>query len=85
MYILAQEDVPMKVSRWGNSLAVRLPKGLVETLDLSEGDEVDIRILDQRALAILKAADEEFLARLRALQRPAPADLSWTREEANAR
>ena len=34
----------MRVARWGNSLAVRLPASLVETLGLQEGDEVEIVI-----------------------------------------
>jgi len=32
----------MIVSRWGNSLAVRLPKALVEKLGLKEGDELNV-------------------------------------------
>ena len=30
----------MQVSKWGNSLAVRLPAGLVQALDLKEGEEM---------------------------------------------
>ena len=33
----------MQVSRWGNSLAVRLPAKLVAQLGLREGDEVELR------------------------------------------
>ena len=32
----------MRVSKWGNSLAVRLPKKLVEELRLAPGDELAI-------------------------------------------
>ena len=32
----------MLVSKWGNSLAVRLPKALVEELGLKEGDELNV-------------------------------------------
>ena len=32
----------MQVSKWGNSLAVRLPKALVDELGLKEGDELDV-------------------------------------------
>ncbi|MBV8697243.1 MAG: AbrB/MazE/SpoVT family DNA-binding domain-containing protein, partial [Bradyrhizobium sp.] len=32
----------MLVSKWGNSLAVRLPKTLVEALKLSPGDELNV-------------------------------------------
>lgn len=32
----------MQIGRWGNSLAVRLPKALVDRLGLKEGDEIDL-------------------------------------------
>ena len=32
----------MRVAKWGNSLAVRLPKALVDNLDLKAGDEVQV-------------------------------------------
>lgn len=32
----------MRVAKWGNSLAVRLPKALVESLDLKIGDEIQV-------------------------------------------
>lgn len=32
----------MQVSKWGNSLAVRLPKALVEELGLTPGDELQV-------------------------------------------
>ena len=38
----------MQVSKWGNSLAVRLPAVVVEALDLKEGDEIEISIAGKR-------------------------------------
>jgi len=32
----------MRVSKWGNSLAIRLPASVVEALRLKEGDEVEV-------------------------------------------
>ena len=37
------ETMPTTLQRWGNSLAVRLPRLLLDELDLSEGAEVEIR------------------------------------------
>ena len=37
----------MQVSRWGNSLAVRLPAAVVEALGLQEGDEIAIEATDR--------------------------------------
>ncbi len=75
----------MQVSKWGNSLAVRLPKALVEEMGIVEGDDVDIKALDERTLAITKAGDSEFLIELRLLQKPAPQGFRWSRDEANER
>ena len=43
----------MQVSKWGNSLAVRLPAAIVEALGLQEGDEIELRAAQAR--------DREFL------------------------
>ena len=76
----------MRVSRWGDSLAVRLPRELVERMRLTEGDEVDVTAVDRDVIGIIKPdTKEDILARLRALQRPAPAGFHWSRDEANER
>ena len=38
----------MQVSKWGNSLAVRLPAVVVKALGLKEGDEIEISIAGRR-------------------------------------
>jgi antitoxin MazE len=35
------------ISKWGNSLAVRLPKQILERARLSEGDELDVEVSGQ--------------------------------------
>ena len=44
----------MKVAKWGNSLAVRLPKELVETMKLKAGDELEIAPAGDKRLAVSK-------------------------------
>lgn len=44
----------MLVAKWGNSLAVRLPKTLVEKLKLKPGDELDIVEASRQMLAVGK-------------------------------
>jgi len=39
----------MQVSKWGNSLAIRLPATVVEALGLKEDDEVEILVAGDRA------------------------------------
>lgn len=79
----------MQVGRWGNSLAVRLPKAIAERYDLSEGDEFDSHPLEVALEAIHADALRE--RRKRALQEIAatnwslPPDWKFDREDANAR
>lgn len=76
----------MQVSKWGNSLAVRLPKALVEELGLKEGDDVDVTSADAQTIVISKSDDKgDFLVRLRVLQKPKPAGFVWNRDDANKR
>ena len=76
----------MQVSKWGNSLAIRIPAGVVEALELKEGDDIEIHIVDEREFAVSrKPGREELLERLRAFRGRLPADFKFDREEANAR
>ncbi len=76
----------MQVSRWGNSLAVRLPKKLVDDMSLVEGDKIDVVEVVNRTLMVekdqrRKRAQENM--RLRGWT--APADYKFDRDEANER
>lgn len=72
----------MQVSRWGNSLAVRIPAKVAEALDLKEGDEVDVEALSDRSLTIVKKMTvEEAIAGLRSMQRSFPKGWKFNREE----
>jgi len=76
----------MQVSKWGNSLAVRLPQIVVEALKLKEGDEIEITIAGMRHFEVSRDPKrEEALKRLRALRRPLPPGFKFDREEANER
>ncbi|GAA4122022.1 AbrB/MazE/SpoVT family DNA-binding domain-containing protein [Aminobacter aganoensis] len=76
----------MQVSKWGNSLAIRLPAQVVEALDLKEGDEIDIRVAGERAFDIERDRGlERALERIRALRKPLPKGWSFDRDEANLR
>ncbi len=76
----------MQVAKWGNSLAVRLPKAVVEALNLKPGDEIEIEAAEDRRFVIRREMTrEEALERLRASRRPLPPGFKFDREEANAR
>jgi antitoxin MazE len=77
----------MRVSRWGNSLAVRLPKALVEKLGLKESDDVNVVAAEDRTIEGETREDQ----RRRALDQMAarnwtlPPDYKFDRDEANER
>ena len=52
-----------RIARWGNSLALRLPKAAVEELHLREGQAVDIA-LDEGRLVIRSTRPRYSLAEL---------------------
>ena len=76
----------MQVSKWGNSLAIRLPAAVVEVLGLSAGDDIQIEVAGSNRLAVKRTADvSEVLKRLRAYRGRMPADFKFDRLEANER
>jgi len=76
----------MQVSKWGNSLAVRLPSAVVDALDLKEGDQIEVRIAGDRVFEVRRdLGKQRALARLRKLRRRLPPGFVFDRNEANAR
>ena len=76
----------MRVAKWGNSLAVRLPTAVVQALDLTEGDEIEIRIVGDRAFEVSgDQSRQRALERLRTLRRPLPPGFVFDRTDGNAR
>jgi antitoxin MazE len=77
----------MQVSKWGNSLAVRLPKALVEELGLKEGDELDVVAARKNAIEVETKEERRRRAieNLASLNWTLPADYKFDRDEANER
>jgi antitoxin MazE len=76
----------MQVAKWGNSLAIRLPRSVVTALGLKEGDSVDIHLAGARSLEVARAPDRrELLARLRKYRGRLPEGFHFDRLEANER
>ncbi len=72
----------MKVAKWGNSLAVRLPAAVVEALDLKDGDQIEIRVAGLREMEVARKPDRDALiARLRRHRGRVPADFRFERDE----
>jgi antitoxin MazE len=76
----------MRVAKWGNSLAVRLPDAIVKALKLKNGDEIEITVSGDRHFQVERnRGRERALERLRALKTPLPKGFRFDRDEANAR
>ena len=83
MYI---QGVPMQVSKWGNSLAIRLPAAVVQALELKAGDDIEIRVAGSRELEVGRdESRQRALETLRKLRRPFPPGFVFDREEAHER
>lgn len=78
----------MKVAKWGNSLAIRIPAALAADLNLKEGDEIDLRAIDYAGRIIgasRRLTKEDTILELRTFRGMRPSDYAFDREEANAR
>ncbi len=76
----------MRVAKWGNSLAIRLPSAVVEALELKEGDEIEVHVTNGRSFEIARdRTRDRALGVIQRLRRPFPADFKFDRDEANER
>jgi antitoxin MazE len=72
----------MQVSKWGNSLAIRLPATVVKALELKEGDDIQIRVAGGRAFEVSRdETRRRALENLRKLRRPFPPGFVFDRDE----
>lgn len=76
----------MLVAKWGNSLAIRLPVGVVSALALREGDDIEVVIADERTFRVNKKPSREaLLLKLRAFRGQLPSDFKFDRDDAHER
>ena len=77
----------MQISKWGNSLAVRLPKALVDQLGLKEGDELNVVAANSDTIEIetKKARRQRALDNLATRKWTLPDGYRFDRDEANER
>ncbi len=76
----------MQISKWGNSLAVRLPAALVEALGLREGDEIEIEVASRRRFRVARdRRRDEALEALRRLGWKLSPDFRFSRDDASRR
>jgi antitoxin MazE len=83
MYIV---ECVMRVAKWGNSLAIRLPDVVVKALQLKTGDDVEVIMSGGKQFEIRKdRSREKALKKLQALKKPLPKGFRFDREAARER
>jgi antitoxin MazE len=76
--------VRARVSRWGNSLAIRLPQAAVKSLNVHEGEQIELAIKGDRVE--LRSARpryrlEELIGQITPDNQPEPIDVPPVGEE----
>ena len=76
----------MKVAKWGNSLAVRLPKETAEALGVSEGDDIAFETTAEGEVKLSKKLDMKAWAEsLKKYEGRLPPGFKFNRQDANRR
>jgi antitoxin MazE len=76
----------MRVSKWSNSLAIRIPASIVNALELKEGEEIELHLAGERAFEIVKkSTPKALLHRLHQLRGNLPADFPFDFMQTNER
>ena len=78
----------MRVAKWGNSLAIRLPVALVRDMELQDGDDVQIELVDgeKRVFSLAKGEHRRNLViGLKIYEGRLASDYRFDRDEANER
>lgn len=76
----------MRVSKWGNSLAVRIPADVAEKLSLKEGDEIKmLPFSGSEYLVKREMTRQEAIDAIRKAGRPLPKGFRFDRDEIHDR
>jgi antitoxin MazE len=76
----------MQISKWGNSLAIRIPAAVANELRLKAGDEIEVRVAGPAGFLVEREMTrKEAIEVLRKGGLQLPAGYKFDRKEANAR
>lgn len=79
----------MQIGKWGNSLAVRLPRDIVERFNLKEGGTLSMKglvaELEAEEAAAIQARRDAAMKEIRKGRIKLPPDWKFDRDEANWR
>jgi antitoxin MazE len=72
----------MKLAKWGNSLAVRIPADVVAKLGIAPNEEVEIKVTGENSFEVVRdLRRQEALEVIRKLAVPLPPGFKFNREE----
>jgi len=54
----------VKVTKWGNSLGIRLNKEIAEAIHLKENDIVELEVIDNKLVILPKQTLEDMLSKI---------------------
>jgi len=71
----------MKLAKWGNSLAVRIPADVVAKLGIAPNEEVEIKVTGENSFEVRRdRRRQEAIEAIRKLARPLPPGYKFNRE-----
>ena len=76
----------MKLAKWGNSLALRIPADVVSKLGIAPNEEVEIKITGDHSFEVTRdRRREEAIKKLRSMRFALPDDYVFNREKLHDR
>lgn len=72
----------MRVAKWGNSLAIRIPSEVIEKLALKADEEADIRVTGDNSFEVVRnMRRQQAIEKMRALRFVLPEGYKFDRNE----
>jgi antitoxin MazE len=72
----------LKIAKWGNSLAVRIPADVVEKLGISANEEAEIRVTGEHSFEVTRDRRRmEAIEQMRTMRVVVPDDFVFNRDE----
>lgn len=76
----------MKLAKWGNSLAIRIPAAVVAELGIAPNEEVEIKVTGENSFEVTRdRRRQEAIEKLRSMRFALPDDYVFNREELHER
>ena len=76
----------MKLAKWGNSLAVRIPAEVVAKLGFALNEEIEIRVTGEHSFEVTRVRKRQnAIEKMRSMSFTLPDDYVFNREELHER